>query len=129
MFCKNCGVQNSESAKFCKSCGNGLSSTNQINPPQSSAETNKMIFGAIGIILFAVGIIKTMFIGYYRSEAPLYFCILIAGGFFCYLAGKQVVVLDGKNKAYRIDRVFIFIIFISAFLLLRMALRYIAGSF
>ena len=39
MFCKNCGIENSDSAKFCKDCGSSISIIKKANSEIQQAET------------------------------------------------------------------------------------------
>lgn len=52
MFCKNCGTENLNSAKFCKSCG---------EQPDKSEKTSKIKISPIG--KFSVGILVALIVG------------------------------------------------------------------
>ena len=64
MFCKNCGKQLEDDAKFCSGCGMNLAETpaEQIEQPahqtnkktRNGAKTAKLIVGIISIVLFMV---------------------------------------------------------------------------
>lgn len=65
MKCPNCGNENSDSAKFCKSCGETL------NKPIKKDSKNKKIIIALLIIIaiLAVGVLYGM--GVFKGEVPL----------------------------------------------------------
>jgi len=106
-YCPNCGSGRRNSAKHCPNCGVSLNKKVTDNSANVAGNTNnsvsvnddegidftavkkrKTVFQIIGCVLSLIGIVKFMFIGYYQSEWPLFFGILIAGCVFFYLASK-----------------------------------------
>ncbi|MEL7662032.1 zinc ribbon domain-containing protein [Acetobacterium wieringae] len=100
--CTECGASLNAISKFCPHCGYAASSssvsedsTNSEDVHQdeeaidfTAAKKRKTFFQIIGSVLSLIAIVKFMFIGYYQSEAPLFFGILFAGCVCFYLASK-----------------------------------------
>ncbi len=88
MFCKKCGSENSNEAKFCKGCGNVLEGANNNSKSiQSDAKTKKTLFALAGGALVFGSYIKLR-TGYYERELPLYIGILIVGCILAYISTK-----------------------------------------
>ena len=60
-------------------------------------------FGVVGGVLAVIAIVKFSVVGYYPSEAPLYFSILIAGCVCLYVSAKMKIIKDGDAGAARHD--------------------------
>jgi hypothetical protein len=64
-----------------------------------SKKTLRYILIIAGIILVLISIIKFSVIGFYPSEVPLYFIILVAGAACLIIAQKIKLVKPGEDKS------------------------------
>ena len=108
MFCKNCGTEMSDTARFCPKCGNDRGEQEQ---RREVVEDNnirfqlKPEFNMLYQFLSALwsGIVVLFFIAYFITGLPLlfYFPILPIGFLVIYIAGKMVVGnMQYKNLNY-----------------------------
>lgn len=98
MFCRNCGAEMNDSAKFCSKCGNqrigAEESANKIVEDNNIKFSLKPEFNMLYQILSAIwsGIIVLFFIGYFITGIPLliYFPIIPIGFLLIYVVMKLI---------------------------------------
>ncbi|MFA5069738.1 MAG: zinc-ribbon domain-containing protein [Patescibacteria group bacterium] len=77
IYCKNCGNENNDNAKFCKSCGGKIvqseltPKTSEKTPGKKSKKIKSLVGSVIGIVVFIMAFLVARYVVYNGTSAIL----------------------------------------------------------
>lgn len=114
MYCPNCGNKNSETQKFCRSCGLGLEKVAQSLIEQLPTKAERSLherkerlerFGVASLSVFGVAVLSfilyNLFTGLMASKGVLIATLVTLVGFIVFGCGLLSVILFAKAKELR----------------------------
>ena len=111
MYCSNCGINNDEGARFCKSCGVAISDTERLEQETSGTPgyshkppvptKNKVAAGVLAIVLGWLGIHK-FYLGYITAGILLIIITVVT----CGIVGPIIGLIEGILYLTKTDEEF-----------------------
>ncbi len=102
MFCKKCGTEIYDGAKFCTSCGTKLEINNEIQVSENASPKSRLAALLFGIFLGGIGV-HNFYLGH--AIKGLTKVLMLVCGLIVYIGGIVKVAIDGYSYSYSISSI------------------------